>query len=591
MIVVVGEALIDVVVDARRRLRARRRAARRSTSRSGWPGSRSRPRWSPRSAHDERGGLVVQHVTRQRASRSSPYPPPPGVRRPRPPASTTTAAPATTFDLEWTLPRQELPPLPTRCTSARSARCSSRAGDSVARPGRAGVRPRRVRQLRRQPARAVRRRPRARLARRASRSRTGARLVKLSDEDVDLLRSRRRPRRRRPRAARRRAHRAGRAHPRRRRGDGVHRGARRPERRRPRPVEVVDTVGAGDAFMAGTARACSSDLDAFGASGAGLPAARATPGAAAAAARWRSAAITCERRGANPPTRVRSCLPGPAGPPEPAASRSAASTWSITTGSTAMPQWLVRTSTCSAAGSRQARQSTMPSRLRVDRGEARPRGRAAPGSPPSSARAHSPPKQSALIMPAEAGPACSRVEHLGVPGEHRVDGARAPAPGCPSLTMPSTRSGRRAARPRASMPPRLCPTMRDLAVAPDRDRLDPALETVGRLAGAAGVDADLRAVGAEARVAQEQRHRPEGPSPAMKPGHQQHRVVGASARWLPAYGAGRAVAPVGPSPRRTHRAASARRCCPPREGAQAPWARRIPAGTGTRRAVSSHDRR
>ena len=38
----------------------------------------------------------------------------------------------------------------------------------------------------------------------------------------------------------------------------------------PRPVEVVDTVGAGDAFMAGTL-AQLSDLDAFAPPGAGLP--------------------------------------------------------------------------------------------------------------------------------------------------------------------------------------------------------------------------------------------------------------------------------------------------------------------------------
>ncbi len=70
---------------------------------------------------------------------------------------------------------------------------------------------------------------------------------------------------------------------------------------RPRPVEVIDTVGAGDAFMAATL-AQLWDLDAFRRPGPGLPAleedlARLLRGAIDVAA------ITCERRGANPPLR------------------------------------------------------------------------------------------------------------------------------------------------------------------------------------------------------------------------------------------------------------------------------------------------
>jgi len=70
---------------------------------------------------------------------------------------------------------------------------------------------------------------------------------------------------------------------------------------KPRQLEVVDTVGAGDAFMAATL-AQLWDLDAFRHLGPGLPvgedeAARLLRGAIEVAA------ITCERRGANPPRR------------------------------------------------------------------------------------------------------------------------------------------------------------------------------------------------------------------------------------------------------------------------------------------------
>jgi fructokinase len=70
-------------------------------------------------------------------------------------------------------------------------------------------------------------------------------------------------------------------------------------RARSRPVEVVDTVGAGDAFMAGTL-AQLSDLDAFRSPGTDLgedDVTRLLHGA------MEVAALTCERRGANPPRR------------------------------------------------------------------------------------------------------------------------------------------------------------------------------------------------------------------------------------------------------------------------------------------------
>jgi fructokinase len=70
---------------------------------------------------------------------------------------------------------------------------------------------------------------------------------------------------------------------------------------RPRPVEVVDTVGAGDAFMAGTL-AQLADLDVLRQPGPGVPTLeedvlRLLRGA------MEVAALTCEQRGANPPRR------------------------------------------------------------------------------------------------------------------------------------------------------------------------------------------------------------------------------------------------------------------------------------------------
>jgi fructokinase len=66
----------------------------------------------------------------------------------------------------------------------------------------------------------------------------------------------------------------------------------------PRPVEVVDTVGAGDAYMAGTL-AQLSDVDAFrqGLRTDADALERLVGGAGVVAA------VTCERRGANPPRR------------------------------------------------------------------------------------------------------------------------------------------------------------------------------------------------------------------------------------------------------------------------------------------------
>jgi fructokinase len=86
-------------------------------------------------------------------------------------------------------------------------------------------------------------------------------------------------------------------------------------RRPARDVQVVDTVGAGDAFSAGLLDALRR-RSALGAGGDGLG--RLTPGALAGVTDWAIlvASLTCERAGADPPTRAeaRAAVPRPAGP-------------------------------------------------------------------------------------------------------------------------------------------------------------------------------------------------------------------------------------------------------------------------------------
>ena len=65
-----------------------------------------------------------------------------------------------------------------------------------------------------------------------------------------------------------------------------------------RPVRVVDTVGAGDAFMAGLINALSTAGFAAAGAGSAPPAAL----AAAVAEAVLVAALTCARAGADPPT-------------------------------------------------------------------------------------------------------------------------------------------------------------------------------------------------------------------------------------------------------------------------------------------------
>jgi fructokinase len=295
VIVVAGEALIDVVVD-------------HDGDSSETPGG------SPLNVavglarlevpatlisqvgHDARGGVVVQHVTGSGAEI---------VAVPTASGRTSVAtahldeggAASYDFDLEWNLPSQELPP----CHALHVGSLGT-----VLEPGRASVLDLVEQACARDAFVSFDANLRESFVDDRARTRRqvlelGARctLVKLSDEDADLL--------------------APGADP-----DDFARSLLDGERTRivlltrgpdgatafttegevsvrPRQIEVVDTVGAGDAFMAGTL-AQLWDLDAFRQLGPGLPVgqddvARLLRGAIEVAA------ITCERRGANPPRR------------------------------------------------------------------------------------------------------------------------------------------------------------------------------------------------------------------------------------------------------------------------------------------------
>ena len=295
MIVVAGEALIDVVVD---------RDGDSSESPGGSPLNvavglarlEAPATLVSQVGHDERGGLIVQHVTGSGAEI---------VAVPTASGRTSIASArldsgggaSYEFDLEWSLPRQELPP----CHALHVGSLGT-----VLEPGRDSV----LDLVEQACARDVfvsydanlresfiddRDRTRREVYELASR----CSLVKLSDEDAGLLEAGADP-------------------------DDVARELLQGERTRivlltrgaggataftaegetsarPRQVEVLDTVGAGDAFMAATL-AQLWDLDAFRHLGPGLPVgpedvARLLRGAIEVAA------VTCERRGANPPRR------------------------------------------------------------------------------------------------------------------------------------------------------------------------------------------------------------------------------------------------------------------------------------------------
>ena len=295
MIVVAGEALIDVVVD-------------HDGDSSETPGG------SPLNVavglarlevpatlisqvgHDERGGLVVSHVTGSDAEIVA-VPTTSGRTSVATAHLDETGAARYDFDLEWTLPRQELPP-------CRALHVGSLG--TLLEPGRQSVLDLVEQAVDRDVFVSYDANVRESFmddresAWRGVQS-LGARctLVKLSDEDAELLDPDSDP-------------------------DDVARTLLRGERTRlvlltrgpkgatafvegsevsgqPRPVEVVDTVGAGDAFMAATL-AQLFDLEAFGHPGPGLPLDKESLGRLVRGS-IEVAAVTCERRGANPPRR------------------------------------------------------------------------------------------------------------------------------------------------------------------------------------------------------------------------------------------------------------------------------------------------
>jgi len=295
MIVVAGEALIDLVVD-------------RDGDSSETPGG------SPLNVavglarldvpttlisqvgHDERGGLVVQHVTGSGAEI---------VAVPTSSGRTSVAtarldeggAASYEFDLDWSLPRQELP----RCHALHVGSLGT-----VLAPGRDSVLDLVDQAADRETfvsfdvnLRETFVDDRDRIAREVQDLAARCSLVKLSDEDADLLDLGSDP----DEVARTLL-----------RGDRTRiviltRGpegataftAKGETTARPRPIDVVDTVGAGDAFMAATL-AQLWDLDVLRQADDAVlldegEVARLVRGAIEVAA------ITCERRGANPPRR------------------------------------------------------------------------------------------------------------------------------------------------------------------------------------------------------------------------------------------------------------------------------------------------
>jgi fructokinase len=246
--------------------------------------------------HDERGGLVVQHVTSSGAEIVA-VPTSSGRTSVATAHLDATGAAHYTFDLDWSLPRQELPP-------CRALHVGSLG--TLLEPGRDSV----LDLVEQACAREVFVSYDANLresflddrerAWRDVRS-LGARctLVKLSDEDAELLAPESSPEdvaRTLLRGDRTqlviltRGAEGATAY-----ADGVAVSAT------PRPVEVVDTVGAGDSFMA-AALAQLSDLDAFERPGPGLALDDSSLGRLVRGA-VEVSAITCERRGANPPRR------------------------------------------------------------------------------------------------------------------------------------------------------------------------------------------------------------------------------------------------------------------------------------------------
>lgn len=298
MIVVAGEALVDVVVDV---------DGDSSESAGGSPLNVAvglarldvPTTLISQVGHDERGGLVVRHVTAGGAEidalattsgRTS-------MASARIDAS---GAAHYEFDIEWSLPRQDLPP----CHALHVGSLGT-----FLEPGRQSildlVEQAWAREVfvsydpnLREPL--VEDRDRARRQVRELAARCS--LVKLSDEDAGVLAPGEPPDElarsllagERTRLVLLTLGAAG----------AVAFTERGETRGHPRRVEVVDTVGAGDAFMAGTL-AQLFDLDAFRAPGPGVPLESLEPGDVEVLVQgaMEVAALTCERRGANPPLR------------------------------------------------------------------------------------------------------------------------------------------------------------------------------------------------------------------------------------------------------------------------------------------------
>ena len=117
---------------------------------------------------------------------------------------------------------------------------------------------------------------------------------------------------------------------------------------------------------------------------------------------------------------------------------------------------------------------------------------------------------------------------------------------------------------------------RDLAVAPDRDRLHAALESVAGALRAARVDPDLRAVGAVAVAPQERREAEQGPVTRHEARHQHHRLGRQPPRPARAYASG-LLPRRSASPRRTP-ACGFQRQGPSRESARRPFGPAKPGG-------------
>src|SRR3954447_20256346 len=177
-----------------------------------------------------------------------------------------------------------------------------------------------------------------------------------------------------------------------------------------------------------------------------------------------------------------------------------------------MPTWLERTSTWRAAGSRQARQSTIPSLREYTATNSTSSGNGPVTCSRASAQ-HSPRPHSRVNRPGT--PAVSSRPSAVTCARTSGWTAIWSTTGEPRQTIRSTRSGRRTARMRAIVPPRLWPVIVPPrpggppgALADDRhaapvalgEGLDLGLEALDRARGAVDVGADPRAAGPVAEV-------------------------------------------------------------------------------------------